>query len=94
MTRIGILYRPYVERAQVLAESIQSHLSRVGVATWLGSAWDDEDAARRMDGTDLVVGIGGDGTILHCARVTAGGGIPVLGIKLGQLCFITEVGED
>ncbi len=94
MTRIGILYRPYVERAQALAESIQSYLSRAGVATWLGSAWDDEDAARRLDGTDLVVGIGGDGSILHCARVTAAAGIPVLGVKLGQLGFITEVAED
>lgn len=94
MTRIGVLYRPYVERAQVLAESIQSHLARNGITAWLGSAWDDEDAVRRLDGTDLVVGIGGDGTLLHCARVTASAGIPVLGVKLGQLGFITEVGED
>ncbi len=94
MTLIGILYRPHVERARLLAESIQSHLGRGGFAAWLGSAWDDEAAERRLDGTDLVVSIGGDGTILHCARVTAKASIPILGVNLGQLGFITEVSAD
>jgi len=93
MTRIGVLCRPNVERAALLAESIQTQLSRSGVSSWSGSAWDERDAAQKLPGTDLIIGVGGDGTILHCARVTASSEIPVLGVKLGKLGFITEVGE-
>jgi NAD+ kinase len=94
MTRIGVLYRPFVGRAEALAQSIRAQLTQHGVSSWLGSAWDEEDATIRLPGTDLIVGIGGDGTILHCARVTAPSGIPVLGVKLGQLGFITEVNDN
>jgi len=94
MTRIGVLYRPFVERAEVLAESIQAQLAKLGISSWLGSAWDEQEATLRLPGTDLIIGIGGDGTILHCARVTAPSGIPVLGVKLGQLGFITEVFDN
>jgi NAD+ kinase len=94
MTRIGILYRPHVERAKVLAESIQAQLTAHGASSWLGSAWDEEDAACKMQATDFVIGIGGDGTLLHCARVTAPCGVPVLGVKLGKLGFITEINEN
>jgi len=93
MTRIGVLCRPNVERAKALAESIQTQLIGRGIPSWLGSAWDERDATQRLPGTDLVIGIGGDGTILHCARVTAPCGIPVLGVNLGKLGFITEVSE-
>ena len=94
MNRVGILYRPHVKRARELAEQLQTLLVDRDIATWLGSAWDDDAARDAMNGTDLVVGIGGDGSLLHCARVTAPFGIPVLGVKLGQLGFITEVGEN
>ena len=93
MTRIGVLYKPHVEKARLLADTIRSHATARGICTWLGSAWDEEEAARGLEGTDLVIGIGGDGTLLHCARVTAPRGTPDLGVKLGQLGFITEINE-
>ena len=94
MNRVGVLYRPNVKRAHDLAETLQAVLADRGIATWLGSAWDDDAARDSMADTDLVIGIGGDGSLLHCARVSAPFGTPVLGIKLGQLGFITEVGEE
>ncbi len=93
MTRIGLLCRPHVERAKVLAQALQSQLTACGVSSWLESAWDEPQALQRLAGTDLIIGIGGDGTILHCARITAPAGIPLLGVKLGKLGFITEVSE-
>lgn len=93
MTRIGILHRPHVARAEALAQSVKSYLAEHGIGSWLGSAWDEASAVAQMAGTDLIVGIGGDGTILHCARVSAPCGVPVLGVKLGQLGFITEFNE-
>jgi NAD+ kinase len=47
-----------------------------------------------MAGTELVLSIGGDGTILHVARMTARLSVPILGINLGRLGFITEIDGD
>jgi NAD+ kinase len=43
---------------------------------------------------DFVVVLGGDGTLLSAARNVAPAGIPVLGINLGSLGFLTETRQD
>jgi NAD+ kinase len=43
---------------------------------------------------DMIVVLGGDGTLLHIAEKAARHAIPVLGINLGNLGFLTELTED
>lgn len=47
-----------------------------------------------MDGTDLLLSVGGDGTILRVARVAVPWSIPILGINMGHLGFMTELGAE
>jgi NAD+ kinase len=54
-----------------------------------GVACDPADAA-----ADLVVAVGGDGTFLRAAHAAASIGVPVLGVKVGRLGFLTEVEPD
>ncbi len=43
------------------------------------------------EGLDLVVSVGGDGTLLRAAHEGYRAGVPVLGVKVGRLGFLTEV---
>ena len=43
------------------------------------------------DEADLVIAIGGDGTLLYAARLVAHRGVPLIGINRGRLGFLTDV---
>jgi NAD+ kinase len=44
--------------------------------------------------SDLAVVVGGDGTLLGCARLMAAHGVPLIGINLGRLGFLTDIPAD
>ncbi len=83
-----------VVAAQAKAKELQESLSSADVSVWSCSAWDTEKARVQLDGTSLVVTIGGDGTILRAAQVVIQGATPIVGINLGKLGFMTELDAD
>ena len=49
------------------------------------------DVAASVEGADLLVSLGGDGTMLRTVDAALAGGIPVLGVNLGRLGYLTQV---
>ncbi len=94
MKKIGILYHPMIKAAHTLAEELQGFLTARGISVWLGSAWEGEKAKSQADDTDLILTIGGDGTILRAAQVAVAGQIPITGVNLGKLGFMTELSAE
>ncbi|MFU8796712.1 MAG: NAD(+)/NADH kinase [Dehalococcoidia bacterium] len=92
--RIGILYHPLSDKAQALSQQIEELLSSHGVSSWQCSTHDEDIARPHIAETDLILSIGGDGTILRAARITAPSSVPILGVNLGKLGFITEISGD
>ena len=94
MKRVGILYHPMIETAHSLAEKLEGFLGSMGVSVWLCSAWEGEKARAQVNNTDLVLSIGGDGTILRAAQAVVPRPIPITGVNLGKLGFMTELSAD
>ncbi|MDD5127659.1 MAG: NAD(+)/NADH kinase [Dehalococcoidales bacterium] len=91
MKKIGILYHPMVEATQRKARAVQEFLESRGVAVWQCSSWETGEARKLLAGTDLLLAVGGDGTILRAAQAVVPGTIPVTGINMGKLGFLTEL---
>lgn len=94
VNKVGVLYHPRIEAAFTKAKQLQDFLVANGVSVWLCSAWEREKAKAQLDDTDLILSVGGDGTILRSAQAIVPEMTPITGINLGNLGFMTELSAD
>jgi NAD+ kinase len=101
--RIGIVANPEKDGAVALARRTATALKRAGrtvvydaaTARMLGGRIaGTETLATLARETDLILVLGGDGTMLRAAREVAGLSTPLLGINLGNLGFLTAVSPE
>ena len=96
LQKIGIVSkvasRDAVHTAHELAEWLRrrGHEAFLDEATLRARGMDTEHAFDASGAYDLVVVLGGDGTLLSVARMVAAG-TPILGVNLGNLGFLTEI---
>jgi NAD+ kinase len=91
---VGFVVHPGRPTAVDAAATIAAWLEDRGIRTSRLPDADAEDAERATSfgsGLDLVVSVGGDGTFLRAAHVAARSDVPVLGVKVGRVGFLTEV---
>jgi NAD+ kinase len=96
--RVGFVIKPHAPGVEDVLRDLAAHIEGRGLSCVL------EDAAAKRMGrcrgpvreklpseTDLVVVLGGDGTLLSVAPFAAEAGVPVMGVNMGSLGFLTEV---
>lgn len=90
MQTIGLIYNPRVEASIPLAQEIAAWLEARHVSAWLCSTHDKPSDSACLVRSDLLITLGGDGTILRATPLAAPLGIPMLGLNLGRVGFLTE----
>ena len=87
---IGIISKAGIEKSLDLASQIADKIS-MGHEVWESDVDDIDTYRSKFKDTQLVITLGGDGTILRVARSISSFEIPILGINLGRVGFMTEI---
>ncbi len=91
---IGVVFNHRSSPAEKLAHDIVKRFNLTD-RSWIVSTSDIDAAPSELRKTDMVITVGGDGTIIRASRLTVPLGIPILGINMGRLGFMTELqGEE
>ncbi len=95
---VALISKPHAERAAGLVPELLTWLERKGirarmdtVSAQYAGAGGGLDRAEVAEGCQLVIVLGGDGTLLAAARALGGRDVPVLAVNLGGLGFMTAL---
>ena len=98
--RCGVCYHPDVSGAAGLAARLRDQIDAAGLEVWLAALARDGDGpaadgavADQLPGSDLLVCVGGDGTVLQASGLAAPLEVPVFGVRMGRLGFLAEATE-
>ncbi len=95
--KVAILGRHSDRRVRGPMQRLAEHLTKAGVSVFAADelSFDIEATllpeAELPDNADLVITIGGDGTMLYAGQLARHAGVPVLGINRGRLGFLADV---
>lgn len=99
---VGLVVNYEKEKAQEITLRIVDWLSFKNIKIYIegdkGKTIGREDLScpieKFLNKVELIISLGGDGTLLRAARLSASTDIPVFGVNLGGLGFLTQIGID
>lgn len=100
MIRVMIVAHHEREAAWELADTAAAWLRARGHECWMPAAEAEQLGLHHLAadadpaGTDLVLSLGGDGTMLRAVGLLDGAPVPLLGVNLGRLGYLTEIEAD
>lgn len=98
VTAVGLVVHALRDRPVAMGRTLLAAFASHGVDVVVADEGGDPEALGApvrdrdfTDGLDLVLSIGGDGTFLRAAHRVRDAGVPLIGVNLGRLGFLTEV---
>lgn len=99
---VGIVAKPEVKQAEQIVPALAAWLDEHGItyrvdeaaSGYMGGRVAPVSREEVPDGCQLVIVLGGDGTLLSAARAIAGRPIPLLAVNLGGLGFLTAISTE
>src|SRR5262245_52366491 len=88
--RIGFAYNPTNDETVELAERAAGWCAMHKVDQWIAQAGDLDRLLTELRTTDILLVLGGDGTFLRAVRAVAEIDVPILGINLGKVGFLSK----
>lgn len=83
---------PKMPEAFAEAEAMATFLQKKGVNADYGSLYDEELRKRvKKGGYDMLIAVGGDGSVLRAGHLCAPSRVPILGVNLGRLGFLIQI---
>ncbi len=86
-SKVAVTFNPHHAGAHTLASDLVAAIKARGVDALLD---DETDVSGALNGSDLLICLGGDGSVLRHNHRAVNHGIPILGVNLGRLGFLTE----
>ena len=102
ISSVGLFGRYKDPDVSTTLDALRKHLENRNFSVYIGDTTADNISGTRIEDSglsvaetiDLAVVVGGDGTMLHVARSLASYALPMIGINLGRLGFLTDLSAD
>jgi len=92
LLNILVLAHPNLPEAAEQAAHIAKHFQGLGIVCAFGLLYDETLRQKVKQGkVDLLIALGGDGTMLRAGHLCAPNNVPILGINMGRFGFLTEI---